>query len=192
MGIYGITVLGLMIFCMARGTYHIAANYTYAAIMSIATYSLGYAAMLKPAVVFGEHREKYHSGMSAAESSQLAEMAAWVYREKQLYLENGLRLNTVAEVLSTTPQKLSQAINQQFGVSFNEWTNHYRVDHARQLLSDPEVLKTRTIYSVALDSGFNSKSSFNDAFRKRTGKTPSAFADHQKHVRNDNNGRQNA
>ena len=58
-----------------------------------------------------------------------------------------------------------------------DFVNGYRVDEVKSRLKDPKNSQY-TILSIAYDSGFNSKSSFNIIFKKFTGLTPSQFVKH--------------
>ena len=90
----------------------------------------------------------------------------------QPYLEPELTLAELARRLRTSPAVLSKVINVGCGQNFNDFVNTYRVAEARRQLADPR----RAHYSllgVALESGFNSKSTFNRVFKKLTGQAPS-------------------
>ncbi|MFK8164550.1 MAG: helix-turn-helix domain-containing protein [Lewinella sp.] len=77
-------------------------------------------------------------------------------------------------VCSIPERELSQSINGGLGKNFFELVNEYRIDYACNLLAEPREAK-QTILEVMYSSGFQSKSSFNTEFRKRTGMTPSAW-----------------
>lgn len=94
--------------------------------------------------------------------------------EDRPYLDGSLRLADVARSVGATTHHLSQAINQELGRSFFDLVNEYRVEEAQRLLADP-ARDTHTILAIAYDAGFNTKSAFNAAFKKRTGQTPSAY-----------------
>jgi len=66
-------------------------------------------------------------------------------------------------------------INSQSGYNFFEFVNKYRVVMVIDKMSGQE-LRTSTLLGLALDSGFNSKASFNRAFKKFTGRTPSEYS----------------
>lgn len=85
-----------------------------------------------------------------------------------------LSLVSLAKKLSLTPHLLSQVINEQMNLNFNDFINSYRVKEAQKLLLDP-AQDNYTIASIAYDSGFNTLSAFNSAFKKFTGTTPSQF-----------------
>jgi len=90
------------------------------------------------------------------------------------YLDLDLTVAGLAEKLGLSAKHLSQLINEQFALNFNDFINRFRVEEAVRILQDPK-LRDCKLLKVAFDSGFNSKSVFNEAFKKFTGKSPSAF-----------------
>ncbi len=96
--------------------------------------------------------------------------------EESLYTRENLSLQDVAERLCLSSHQLSQYLNEHKGMNFNSFINKYRVKAAcRLLLLEPE----KTVLSIAYDVGFNSLSSFNDAFRKTMGVAPSHYRKNQ-------------
>jgi AraC-like DNA-binding protein len=93
--------------------------------------------------------------------------------EARPYLQSNLTVEQLARQLETPPRELSRAINQGFGQNFFEFVSGYRVEEARRQLDDPS--NTANILQIMYDSGFNSKSVFNTAFKKATGMTPSQY-----------------
>ncbi len=87
------------------------------------------------------------------------------------YLDPGLRLGELAARVGTNASVLSRTINGAFGMNFNDYLNGLRcaafLDRVRR-----EEHRRHTLLSLALDCGFNSKSTFNRAFRKYAGKSP--------------------
>ena len=90
------------------------------------------------------------------------------------YLEPKLSLGHLADELDISANHLSQVINQYEGKNFFDFVNTYRVDEFKQRIAQP-ANSSYSILAIALDSGFNSKSSFNQVFKKVTGKTPSQY-----------------
>lgn len=88
------------------------------------------------------------------------------------YLESNLTLNTLAERLDIPLHHLSQIINQFEGQNFNDFINKYRVEEFIRRASRDSHL---SFLAIALDSGFNSKSTFNSVFRKHKGVTPTQY-----------------
>ena len=112
-------------------------------------------------------------------ATQLApELLVW--REKLLalmageqpWLEPELTLTEVAKRLRITPGLLSKVINSGCGQNFNDFVNAYRVREAQRVLADPRFAHY-SLVGVALESGFNSRSTFNRVFKKVVGQAPS-------------------
>lgn len=94
--------------------------------------------------------------------------------EEKLYLEPELSLSDMAQKLKTNTSVLSAAINSTFGKNFNDFVNEYRVKEFKKQIKLPKN-QNYTILAVAFECGFNSKATFNRAFKKFTGQSPSRF-----------------
>ncbi|MEC3908117.1 helix-turn-helix domain-containing protein [Tamlana sp. 2201CG12-4] len=105
---------------------------------------------------------------------QLFEALSKLMVDNKLYLEPDLSLTKLSKMLGKSTQQISLVINQCAQRNFNDYINYYRIQDAKALLSDPENEKY-TISSIAFDMGFSSLSSFNTAFKKFEGTTPSAY-----------------
>ncbi len=92
--------------------------------------------------------------------------------ERQPFLDPELSLSRLARQSGVPAKELSALINQRIGMHFFDFINGYRVDHASALLL---AERDMTVTDVLYASGFNSKSSFNTAFKKHQGQTPSAW-----------------
>ncbi len=90
------------------------------------------------------------------------------------YKNPELTLTDLAKGLKTNPSLLSKIINQSFEMNFNDFVNFYRVEEVKKQLQDAANANL-TIMSIAYDAGFNSKATFNRAFKKLTGKNPKEF-----------------
>lgn len=123
----------------------------------------------------GQSKDKYRrSGLDDERIQSL-----WVHLQEtmdrdELYRDASLDLPRLARRLSVRPQELSEVINTVSGGSFYDLINDYRVQAAKKLLSDPDS-SNRKLFDIALAAGFSSQSTFYSQFKKRTGKTPSAF-----------------
>ncbi len=89
----------------------------------------------------------------------------------KLYEDPELSLTDLSKKLQTNPSVLSKIINQGFGQNFNDFVNAYRVKAVQQKLEAGEQ-QTQTLLGIAYDCGFNSKATFNRAFKKDTGTSP--------------------
>ena len=92
--------------------------------------------------------------------------------DEQPWLEPELTLTELAHRLHTHPALLSKVINAGCGQNFNDFVNTYRVQEARRKLADGRFWHY-SLVGVALESGFNSKSTFNRVFKKLLGQAPS-------------------
>jgi AraC-like DNA-binding protein len=90
------------------------------------------------------------------------------------YLESDLALPDLASRVGATPHQLSQVLSVHVGLSFFEYVNGLRVAAVRATLARPQSVG-RPLLEVALECGFGSKTAFNDAFRRATGMSPSAY-----------------
>jgi AraC-like DNA-binding protein len=97
-----------------------------------------------------------------------------LFKEEKLYTDNSITLNILAEKLKTNRTYLSREINKKYQCNFNQLINKYRIKEARKILLT-EKYKNYTIEGIAQEVGFNSKSSFNAAFKSYTGITPSYY-----------------
>ena len=95
---------------------------------------------------------------------------------QQIYTDPNLSLTELAKTIQTNRSILSSVINQGFGMNFNDFINSKRVEAVILKLEDGEHLK-HTLLSIALDSGFNSKATFNRAFKKYSSMTPKQYID---------------
>jgi AraC-like DNA-binding protein len=91
---------------------------------------------------------------------------------EKIYRQLELKLEEVAAMLLITPHQLSEFINDQVGMNFTRYINHYRVEEAKELLlGNPE----QSTLSIGFEVGFGSKQSFNTIFKQQTGMTPSGY-----------------
>ena len=123
----------------------------------------------------GGKAPKYdRSGLTDAEIQGLIERLEAHLDQDHPYLEAGVTLRTIAANLETTPNRLSQAINQGTGRNFHELINERRVEAFKRMVRDPGN-RHRTLLAVAFDSGFSSKSSFNRIFKQIAGMSPREY-----------------
>jgi AraC-like DNA-binding protein len=91
--------------------------------------------------------------------------------DAKLYQRSGLTLAELADEVAATPHEVSQVLSTRFGRNFYTFVNEHRIEHVKAALASTD----RPVLDLALEAGFQSKSTFNSAFRKATGTTPSAF-----------------
>ncbi|MGZ5189957.1 MAG: helix-turn-helix domain-containing protein, partial [Flavisolibacter sp.] len=94
--------------------------------------------------------------------------------EHKPFLDPDLSLRMLAEQIELHPNALSWLLNEHIGKNFNDFINYYRVESFKLICKDPKNSHLSLI-GMANDSGFNSKTVFNNAFKKETGLTPKQF-----------------
>lgn len=95
-----------------------------------------------------------------------------IMREEELYRDPDLTLEELAERLGVSAPQLSELLNSHVGTTFRAYLNGLRIERAKGALLEDGA---STILDIAFESGFNSKSAFNAAFRNATGLTPSEY-----------------
>jgi AraC-like DNA-binding protein len=90
------------------------------------------------------------------------------------YLDPDISLPKLAEQMNVSVHFLSQTINTGLEENFFSFINRYRVEETKRLLHDPNKSHFN-ILQIAYEAGFNSKTTFNTAFKKITGYSPSAY-----------------
>jgi AraC-like DNA-binding protein len=108
------------------------------------------------------------------ESAAMAQRLRLFMQNEKPWLDPDLSLEQLAAGIGQKPRMLSMVINETLGQNFFDFINHYRVEEAKRLLTNP-VDKKITVSEVLYAVGFNSKSSFNTLFKKYTGMTPTEF-----------------
>lgn len=140
-------------------------------------YIVGYFSLKQPElfrIVRQETVKVQAKRLSDFETAQLKKSLEDLLREERVYLESDLTLGELSKLLNASSNDVSWLLNNEYKASFYDFINQYRIkeflsrvhanDHARQ-----------TILSIALDVGFNSKSTFNKMFKVQMDVTPSQY-----------------
>ena len=90
------------------------------------------------------------------------------------HLNSDINLELLSRNMKVSPEYLSSILNSRLNQSFFDFINHYRVEEFKQLCKDPGK-KNLTLISLAYDSGFNSKATFNRVFKREMNCTPSVY-----------------
>lgn len=148
-------------------------------VITISLYALRQSVIFYPEQVIkeiatGDNTKYKNSGLTADIAVKLATRISLDMEQKQYYLDPDLTLTALAEKTETSQAYLSQVINQHFQKNFFDFVNHYRVEEFKRRISDHRH-RHLSILGIALECGFNSKSSFNRIFKKLTGENPSSY-----------------
>ncbi|HNR17669.1 MAG TPA: helix-turn-helix transcriptional regulator [Chitinophagaceae bacterium] len=113
-------------------------------------------------------------------NNETADIKEWKEKLLQLmqsgkaYEDPELSLAQVAKQLQSNPSFISRMVNQGFQQNFNDFVNQFRIEAVKEMLNRGDH-KKQTLLGIALDCGFNSKATFNRAFKKSTGQSPKAY-----------------
>ena len=122
-----------------------------------------------------ENKIKYASSrLGDAESQKCFDRIQRYMQGKKLYLDPDLTLPKLAQELDIPAHHLSQVINEMHGRNFFDFINQFRVEEVKRKIQD-DNFNNYSLFGIALESGFNSKSAFNRVFKNLTGITPSQF-----------------
>ena len=138
---------------------------------------------LKPVKNITENSIKYtRSSISDEQYNEYIEKLIKYIEYEKPYLNYDTTLIELAKILQMNSNNLSQVINQKMGVNFNKFMNEYRIQEAIRLLVESRESKKKII-EIAFDSGFKSKSAFNNVFKEFMGMTPTEFLKTLKYIR---------
>ncbi|MGC4128161.1 MAG: AraC family transcriptional regulator [Bergeyella sp.] len=104
------------------------------------------------------------------QNKNIAVFEKFIKQDKN-YLDSNLSLELVAEKINISKSHLSRIINAELGKNFSDYVNELRVEEAKSYLENPDF-QNYTLVAIGLEAGFNSKTTFNNAFKKFTGITP--------------------
>ncbi|KAA3598011.1 MAG: AraC family transcriptional regulator [Calditrichaeota bacterium] len=142
-------------------------------------YAIGYFGLKNPDIFeFKEEKKpskKYEKSTLSEElaNQYLAKLEKLIETEKP-YLENDLTLVKLAKKLKISTHHLSQILNERRNQNFYDFVNSLRIEEAKRLILDPKS-ENLNFSDIGYESGFNSVSAFNTAFKKFTNRTPSEF-----------------
>ncbi len=128
---------------------------------------------LKKPEMFNQGQKYQHSVLKKTDKEKyLGELMLLVEHER-IYLRPSISLTELAQRLKIAPCYVSQIINETFQQNFRDFINKYRIEESKKMLLQKDL--NLNILGIALDAGFNSKSAFNNAFKKYMGITPKEF-----------------
>ncbi|MBS1527506.1 MAG: ABC transporter permease [Bacteroidetes bacterium] len=132
---------------------------------------IGATAYLRPEIIPAQHTPAI---LKSPPPVELKQKGAWLkktVKEHGHYQDPDLSLGSLAEKLGLTTHELSRIINTVLKKSFNDFINEYRVRNVVDKMQDP-AYNHMNLIGIAYESGFNSKTTFNRAFKQITGKNP--------------------
>lgn len=141
---------------------------------SLVAYVISFVVFQKGYIQKIDHTKYKTTPVTDEQRKQIFAKALKLIVEEKQYQNPNLTLKSLSESLHQSPQIVSQVINLESGMNYNNFINSYRIEAAQRLFQQ-EQFKNQTIAAIAYEVGFNSISSFNTAFKKQTGETPMAY-----------------
>jgi AraC-like DNA-binding protein len=155
--------------------------YPFQVITSIIIFWVGYAGFLQSEIfsleISLERNVEHLRSTAKKETETNQEIKSRILRameQDKLFLIPDLTLASLGQQLNLSPKGISQTLNSDLNKNFHDFINSYRVEEVKKRLLNP-AYQHLTILAIALDSGFNSKSSFNRIFMQTEGISPKIF-----------------
>jgi len=144
-----------------------------AVLHTIVIYFVGFRILQQGFISPAKNGEKYaKSSLSNERKQDILKRLDALKKESNFFLDANLSMTALAKLIGVSHHHLSQTLNEELSKSYGEYINGLRVTYSQQLLVEQPNVK---IEEIAEQAGFNSKSTFNTAFKKLTGQTPSQY-----------------
>ena len=138
-------------------------------------YYVGYKGLKDAILTKKLNKTKYdRSSLSTSAAKSIMSKIKSHFSAQKPYLDSDLRLEDIARQLSLSTHHISQSVNMIEKINFSDFVNKYRLEEAVEILCIPEN-RTKKLIDIAYQTGFNNKSSFNNAFKKLKGMSPSEY-----------------
>ena len=145
-------------------------------VLSLFSYFLGYFGLFFPNIFrvpfVQEKKTKFTENEN--ELYEMKNRLNKLMETQKLFLNSGLTLQILAEKSEINRNTLSWVINKGFDKNFYDFVNEFRIEEFKRLVEN-KIPEEQTILSIALEAGFQSKTTFNVAFKKITGMTPKEY-----------------
>jgi len=144
--------------------------------LTIQTYAISYYSLKKtPVFDYAQTPIKYENlNLPETVLEELKKSILKIMEKEKCYLNPDFKLLDLAGKMGVKEYILSYVLNHCFKKNFFEFINNYRIEEAKKRLRNSKNEYSK-ILTIAMEVGYNSKSSFNTAFKKMTGKTPSEY-----------------
>lgn len=144
------------------------------AVIYLAYFALGYTGIFNRYKVAAPENPYKKSRLPENDAEIIQNLIEKLMKEDKVYRDPYLSLSVLSELIGEANHLLSQTFSQNFRQSFYDFVNSYRVLEVKQRIEEGEW-ESKTLLAIAMDSGFNSKATFNRYFKKTTGQTPSQY-----------------
>ena len=154
-------------------------------LMSISIYSIGYLSFNRMSIFKRldlSNPNKYHrSGLTKQYAELIVNELHSYLKNDKAFTSSGITLGEVANKIEVPKHYISESLNKYKDISFTDFLNGMRVKEAKNMLKSSEFENLK-VESVGYAVGFNSKTTFYNAFKKETGKSPAYYQKENKVV----------
>lgn len=167
---------GLMtIILLVQNAYRLEIDYVVVLLLSILIFVIGYVALSQPKLFQeGLKKGRTQTQLTSSSAQSLAQRLQDLMEKEKPYLRDDLKIGDLALLIDLPVHHLSEFLNNEVHTNFADYINRYRIQTAKELLSDP-MYRSNKILAIAFEAGFSNKATFNRVFKQNTGQTPSAF-----------------
>lgn len=118
--------------------------------------------------------EKPASRLNEEELSKYKSILNNLLERDEVFTDSEINLASLADKVGISMNDMSFMINNSYNMNFYALINNYRIEKVKEMLTQKQYSHL-TILGIAYEAGFTSKSTFNNAFKKTTGLTPSEY-----------------
>ncbi|HZY40215.1 MAG TPA: helix-turn-helix domain-containing protein [Mucilaginibacter sp.] len=167
--------LGIVFYVAVTGLYTIVGNFVYTMALGVMIYLIAFQAILNDRVLKPDFTTKYNTKKIALNfDEEVIGKLLQLFEDDKVFVDPQLKIAGLAKKVGVTSHHLSRVINDKLNKNFNELMNQYRINEFKARVNDQKYA-SYSILGIAYDVGYNSKSSFNEAFKKQNGLTPSEY-----------------
>ncbi|WP_420574406.1 helix-turn-helix domain-containing protein [Kordia sp.] len=145
--------------------------------MAVFLFIVGYFSFTQPEIVRLQVEKKNNTSKDRLNEEKIAiitKKLQLLIEEEKIFMRSDLSLKILARRVDTSSNNLSWLLNSVYEKTFYEYINEYRVKAFLRKIEDGEH-KKQTLLAIAMDAGFNSKSTFNKTFKSLMNDTPSRY-----------------
>ncbi|MDC7126988.1 MAG: helix-turn-helix domain-containing protein, partial [Spirochaetales bacterium] len=130
---------------------------------------------IPPSIKNDKEGQSYsRSGLSEKRIKEIGDKIEESVNIRKIFINPELTISMIAKDIDEKPHHISQIFNQYYNTSFYDYINSSRIEEIKHKIEEGEATE-KTLLALAMESGFNSKATFNRYFKKCTGKTPSEY-----------------
>lgn len=171
--------IGVLLFCISYFTNYIFGLNPYITgpvVYSLSIYLISFVLFSNQEIFtpVGDKKKYKNINLSQDQIDKHHQRVTDVMLDQQPYLDSEFSLTELSQLTTIPKHLLSRFFSASLKQSFTDYTNSYRIEKAKELLLDPNYANHKIAF-IAYECGFNSLSSFNSAFKKLSGMSPSEF-----------------